>query len=347
MYPQYLRQAGYYCTNNTKEDYNLEKPGTVWDDSSAKAHWKNRSEGQPFFAIFNFTNTHESQMRTRPHQSGARSGQSSSARLSPRHARSAPGLGPVLRQHHRDGPIGRPAAGRAAGGRTGGRHDRLLLRRSRLRDAAQQTVAVQFGIARAADRPRAAEVSNPWRPRTTEPAHAATVWWPSSISRRRCSAWPASSLPSISRATPFSASTRPPNSPISSAFADGWTSARSGALGARPAVCLHPQLHAASDLRAARLVHVRDADDAGLEATVRRGQAVRSAEPFLATEAAGGTVRSAVGPGRSPQPGRLAAAQRDPRSHAQAQRDWILRVRDVGHPAGASDSRPQCRLDPV
>lgn len=67
MYPQYLREAGYYCTNNVKEDYNLEKPGQVWDESSSKAHWRNRRPGQPFFAIFNLTMTHESQIRARPH----------------------------------------------------------------------------------------------------------------------------------------------------------------------------------------------------------------------------------------------------------------------------------------
>ena len=67
MYPQYLREAGYYATNNRKEDYNLEKPGQVWDESSKNAHWRNRKPGQPFFAIFNFTVTHESQIRKRPH----------------------------------------------------------------------------------------------------------------------------------------------------------------------------------------------------------------------------------------------------------------------------------------
>ncbi len=67
MYPQYLREAGYYCTNNVKEDYNLEKPGPVWDESSNKAHWRNRRPGQPFFAVFNLTMTHESQIRARPH----------------------------------------------------------------------------------------------------------------------------------------------------------------------------------------------------------------------------------------------------------------------------------------
>ncbi len=68
MYPQFLREAGYYCTNNSKEDYNLAKPGQVWDVSSNKGHWRNRKAGQPFFAIFNFTTSHESQIRKRPHK---------------------------------------------------------------------------------------------------------------------------------------------------------------------------------------------------------------------------------------------------------------------------------------
>ncbi|MFA6546733.1 MAG: sulfatase-like hydrolase/transferase [Limisphaerales bacterium] len=68
MYPQFLREAGYYCSNNSKEDYNLAKPGQVWDESSGRAHWKNRAAGQPFFAVFNSTKSHESQIRTRPHK---------------------------------------------------------------------------------------------------------------------------------------------------------------------------------------------------------------------------------------------------------------------------------------
>ncbi len=68
MYPQYLREAGYYFTNNSKEDYNLAKPAGVWDNSSRKGHWRNRKSGQPFFAIFNFTSSHESQIRKRPHK---------------------------------------------------------------------------------------------------------------------------------------------------------------------------------------------------------------------------------------------------------------------------------------
>ena len=67
MFPQFLRTAGYYCSNRSKEDYNLAKPGQVWDDSSAKGHWRNRKAGQPFFAVFNSVKSHESQMRLRPH----------------------------------------------------------------------------------------------------------------------------------------------------------------------------------------------------------------------------------------------------------------------------------------
>jgi len=66
-YPQYLREAGYYCTNNSKTDYNLEyDKNKIWDESSKTAHWKNRPDkNQPFFAIFNFTGTHESGTNSR------------------------------------------------------------------------------------------------------------------------------------------------------------------------------------------------------------------------------------------------------------------------------------------
>jgi arylsulfatase A-like enzyme len=67
MYPQLLREAGYYCTNCAKEDYNLEKPGEVWSVSSKKGHWRNRPAGKPFMAVFNIEKTHESQIRKRPH----------------------------------------------------------------------------------------------------------------------------------------------------------------------------------------------------------------------------------------------------------------------------------------
>lgn len=62
FYTEYLKSRGYYCTNNSKTDYNTSSadPKLMWDESSRKAHYRNRAKGQPFFAIFNITTSHES-----------------------------------------------------------------------------------------------------------------------------------------------------------------------------------------------------------------------------------------------------------------------------------------------
>jgi len=62
FYTEFLKSKGYYCTNNRKTDYNTSPIDleTMWDESGNKAHFNNREEGQPFFAIFNFTTSHES-----------------------------------------------------------------------------------------------------------------------------------------------------------------------------------------------------------------------------------------------------------------------------------------------
>ncbi|TMU57318.1 sulfatase [Flagellimonas algicola] len=62
MFPEYLREAGYYTTNNAKEDYNFIKSENVWDESSKDASYRNREEGQPFFHVQNFHTTHEGQL---------------------------------------------------------------------------------------------------------------------------------------------------------------------------------------------------------------------------------------------------------------------------------------------
>jgi len=63
-FTRYLREAGYYCSNNVKTDYNFKYSKAAWDESSRKAHWRNRKDqNQPFFSVFNFTNTHESKVR--------------------------------------------------------------------------------------------------------------------------------------------------------------------------------------------------------------------------------------------------------------------------------------------
>lgn len=61
-FTEYLRAAGYYCTNNSKTDYQFTPPVTAWDDNSNEGHWRNRENGQPFFSVFNPTVTHESGM---------------------------------------------------------------------------------------------------------------------------------------------------------------------------------------------------------------------------------------------------------------------------------------------
>ena len=64
-FTEYMRTAGYYCTNNSKTDYQFAKdpvPASIWDECSRNAHYKNRTDkGQPFFAVFNYLGTHESQ----------------------------------------------------------------------------------------------------------------------------------------------------------------------------------------------------------------------------------------------------------------------------------------------
>lgn len=51
-FPELLRAAGYYAINNSKTDYQFGNPFTVWDENGPKAHWKNRPEDTPFFAMY-------------------------------------------------------------------------------------------------------------------------------------------------------------------------------------------------------------------------------------------------------------------------------------------------------
>ena len=60
FFTEELRANGYYCSNNSKEDYNMAASPLAWNESNKTAHWRNREEGQPFFSVFNFNVTHES-----------------------------------------------------------------------------------------------------------------------------------------------------------------------------------------------------------------------------------------------------------------------------------------------
>lgn len=67
---EYLRAAGYYCTNNDKTDYQFGVPVSAWDECSKSAHWRKGfgragqggRGGRPFFSVFNLDETHESGM---------------------------------------------------------------------------------------------------------------------------------------------------------------------------------------------------------------------------------------------------------------------------------------------
>ncbi|MGI9176650.1 MAG: sulfatase-like hydrolase/transferase [Pirellulales bacterium] len=63
-FPSGLRDAGYWCSNNSKTDYNLDDSFTPgWNESGRNAHWRNRPDPtQPFFAVFNLHVTHESML---------------------------------------------------------------------------------------------------------------------------------------------------------------------------------------------------------------------------------------------------------------------------------------------
>ena len=63
-FPYYLKQQGYYTSNNLKTDYNIanekEFIEEAWNESSNTADWRGRNDNQPFFSVFNFAESHQS-----------------------------------------------------------------------------------------------------------------------------------------------------------------------------------------------------------------------------------------------------------------------------------------------
>lgn len=63
LFPAYLREAGYYTSNNSKTDYNTRGHEGVWDESSRQASWRRRPRPEtPFLHMQTFTTTHESSL---------------------------------------------------------------------------------------------------------------------------------------------------------------------------------------------------------------------------------------------------------------------------------------------
>ncbi|MCR9279676.1 MAG: sulfatase-like hydrolase/transferase [Pseudomonadaceae bacterium] len=59
-FPELLRAAGYYTSNNGKTDYQFGEPFLIWDEQNAEHPWRNRPAVTPFFAMVNLMTTHES-----------------------------------------------------------------------------------------------------------------------------------------------------------------------------------------------------------------------------------------------------------------------------------------------
>jgi len=72
-FPALLRAQGYYTTNNVKTDYNTGNYADIikasWNESSAIAHWRMRSDkAQPFFSVFNLMTSHQSRSMVWPYK---------------------------------------------------------------------------------------------------------------------------------------------------------------------------------------------------------------------------------------------------------------------------------------
>ncbi len=69
-FPELLRRSGYFTFNTVKQDYQFSGvlpgsgPFTIWDEENNPNLWRNRQDGQPFFGMINFRETHESSIFT-------------------------------------------------------------------------------------------------------------------------------------------------------------------------------------------------------------------------------------------------------------------------------------------
>lgn len=108
MFPSYLREAGYYTTNNSKKDYNAIETKDTWNESSGKAHWRNRPDkAQPFFHVQTWTDSHESSLHFSAElmQNEATKTDSASVKLSPIHPDTPTFRYTLARYHDRMGVI--------------------------------------------------------------------------------------------------------------------------------------------------------------------------------------------------------------------------------------------------
>jgi len=92
-FTEHLRQAGYYCSNHAKTDYNFIPPSSAWDANDGsweEPAWSRRKPGQPFFTVLHIHDTHSSQMYWRGEENWRKRRDALAA-----HERHDPALAPV------------------------------------------------------------------------------------------------------------------------------------------------------------------------------------------------------------------------------------------------------------
>lgn len=82
FFTNHLREAGYFCVNGDKTDYNVDStPQGAWDARDQRLAWRLAPPRRPFFAFINLMTTHESSL----HRDFEPKTDPASVRLSPRH----------------------------------------------------------------------------------------------------------------------------------------------------------------------------------------------------------------------------------------------------------------------
>lgn len=82
FFTHHLRDAGYFCLNGDKTDYNVERvPPGAWDARDQRLSWRLAPPGRPFFAFINLYSTHESSL----HRDFEPETDPAAVRLPPRH----------------------------------------------------------------------------------------------------------------------------------------------------------------------------------------------------------------------------------------------------------------------
>ena len=322
MFPQLLRAAGYYATNNAKEDYNVEKPGRVWDESSNGAHWRNRPGhgtpgAAPFFAVFNLGITHESRIRQRPH----RAVHDPAGVRVPAYHPDTPEVRQDWAQYYdrlteMDAQVGERLAELEAAGLAGdtivvyfGDHGVGLPRgkRSLLNSGLQVPLIVYVP-------PRFRELAGAgYRAGESTGELAAFVdLAPTMLSLAGIP--PPDHMHGRALLGPY----RDPPAEYLYGFRGRMDERYDFVRGVRDDRYVYvPELRAAPRPRAVRVLHVPDADDPRVEGAVRRGAARAGAAPLLGDQAAGGAVRPRGGSRRGARPRRRPRARRDPRAAAR------------------------------